>query len=91
MCRSCLIADTLPDTGYMNAGCTHCDARAVAHCQEFFDAIAAGQPSDAYRAVLARVFPNESASAAHLRVAAWADRISKARAKKFLGCDDTTV
>ena len=75
ICESCTRAATNPRTGWFNADCPECAARALAGGPEHFESKRDKRITPAYRAALEAVF-GDAWKAGHERVKAWAQRLS---------------
>jgi hypothetical protein len=81
-CGSCKMAERNPMTGYYHAGCSECQARALAHSMGFVASVAHGRFRDDYTAALKTVAGEkpEEIDKLHAMVKRWAKRIDEWRA-----------
>ncbi len=75
ICESCDRAATNPHTGWFNADCPECSARALAGGPDFFESKTGGRLTSTYRHALEAAF-GEAWKAGHERVKAWAERMA---------------
>jgi hypothetical protein len=73
-CDACTLALSNPVTGRFNAGCTECEARAIAGTPQYAEAAQADALTVGYRHALQNAFGSHWRTA-HVRVKHWSDRI----------------